>query len=298
MNNNISELHEQFCLEALHGHNRKPSTINWYKTAIDQLVRHLGGLERVDQLTTERLRQYLYYNREKRGWTSDTMLSQYKALKSFLKWCVERGHIPSDPISPIPKPRLEKKLPKRISRQDAIRVLDHSFGAPTSYRFERFRNHALLATLVYAGLRAQETLNLKFGHVDLMSGIIHVMQGKGGKDRIVPIVPTLRTVLQRYIDDRNRLGKQSEFFFTTLRGDRQFTYSGLRKVIDKVKRATGIAFSAHRLRHTFATLMLEGGCDLYSLQQMLGHADIKTTTIYLSASVGMLREQIGKHPLA
>jgi site-specific recombinase XerD len=201
------------------------------------------------------------------------MLSQYKALKSFFKWCVAGGYLFSNPITPIPKPKLERKLPKRISRQDAYRVLEHAFAAPTSYRFERFRNHAVLATMVFAGLRSQEVLNLKFGHVDLMNGILHVIQGKGGKDRIVPIVATLRSILQRYVEDRSRLGKQSVFFFTTLRGDRQFTYSGLRKVIEKVKRGTGVFFSAHRLRHTFATLMLEGGCDLFSLQQMLGHVD-------------------------
>ncbi len=91
--------------------------------------------------------------------------------------------------------------------------------------------------------------------------------------------------------------KQSVFFFTTLRGDGQYSYRAVTRLITRIKRLTGIKFSCHRLRHTFATLMLEGGCDLFSLQKMMGHSDIKTTTIYLSATVGMLQKQMLKHPM-
>lgn len=295
MKKDIITLHGQFCQEALLVRNFRPSTIQWYKKAIEQFLGH-AKIRYIEEMTTEQLRQYLYKKRLG-GWTADTFLNQYKALKAFLKWCVKNGYLATNPIDTIQTPKLEKKLPKRITEQEAQRVLDYAFHHDTTYRFERFRNRALMAVMLYTGLRAQEVLNLRMFDVDLTNRVIRVNQGKGAKDRLVPTSPALLRHLHDYLTDRKRLGKQSEWFFTTLRGDRPFTYSGLKRVVSKVKKGTGIEFSPHRLRHTFATLMLEGGCDLFSLQKMMGHSDIKTTTIYLSASINMLQEQIAKHPL-
>jgi site-specific recombinase XerD len=294
----ISTLHEQFCQTALLVRNFRPSTIRWYQDVLRQfLAFYEGRLKYLDDITTERLRQYLYNGRLKRDWTADTFLNHYKSLKSFLKWAVGQNYLPINPIATIEKPKLEKKLPKRITKQDAMMILEYVFNCPSEYRFKRFRDRAVFAIMIYAGLRSGETLSLKLHHVDMLNRLINIHCGKGAKDRIVPISGALHLFLQQYLDDRKRLGKQSDYFFTSLRGQGPFTYNGLKKVVDEVKAATKIEFSPHRLRHTFATLMLEGGCDLFSLQKMMGHSDIKTTTIYLSASVNMLQEQIMKHPL-
>ncbi len=203
----------------------------------------------------------------------------------------------SNPIDPIQKPRLEQKLPKSITKQDAQTILEYAFSIPSDYRFTRYRNRAMLAIMIYAGLRVSEVMNLKVSEIDLENRVIAVNGGKGGKDRLIPISSKLHEYLILYLGDCKRLKKTSIYLFTTLRGDGPVTMSGIKKMIDPIKKGTGINFSPHKLRHTFATLMLEGGCDLFSLQKMLGHSDIKTTTIYLSTSVGMLQEQIMKHPL-
>lgn len=298
MNTQLDRLLGDFCQEAL-VMNFRPTTVRWWRESMRMFVSHFGDdvVVHVDDVTHERLRSYLY---EKRlaGWTADTFSNRYRALKAFLKWCVQHGHLASNPIDGIERPRLEKKLPKRISADDAVRVLDYAFHGPVGYRFQRSRDRGVLAVMLYAGLRTSEVLNLKLGHVDIANRTLFVQCGKGAKDRMVPMNATLARHLGEYLSERTRLEKRSDYFFTTLRGDRQFTYSGLKRVINRVKAGTGVSFSAHRLRHTFATLMVEGGCDLFSLQQMMGHSDIKTTTIYLSATARMLQAQIAKHPLS
>ncbi|MBT3704149.1 tyrosine-type recombinase/integrase [Candidatus Peregrinibacteria bacterium] len=296
MKMNIKELHEQFCEEARVIRNLSPATIRWYKFSIGNFLKH-SGVEYLEEVSTEALRRYLYYGRIERHWTADTFINYYKGLKSFFKWCVSREYMESNPITPIEKPRLERKLPKRISKQEALKVLEYSFNMKTTYRFERYRNRAVFALMIYAGLRAKEVLCLKFSEVDLANDIISINGGKGGKDRVVPICRALRNILKEYLTDRKRLGRECPNFFTSIRGDIPFTYSGLKVVVRRVRVVTGVYFSSHRLRHTFATLMLEGGCDIYALSKMLGHSDIKTTTIYLSASVSHLQEQVLKHPL-
>lgn len=294
----VLKLHEEFCQEALLVKNFRPRTITWYQDAIKQFLKiYDNKIVFIEEITTSKLREYLYRKRQEGKWTADTFLNQYKALKSFLKWAEKNGYLAPNPILPIEKPKLEKKLPKRIAKQDALAILDYVFNMQGYYQFARYRNRAIFAIMIYAGLRAQETLNLKIRHVDMENRIINIFDGKGGKDRIIPMSSKLYEYLAYYLQDRQRLKKSSDFFFTTLRGGKAFTYSGLKNVVNKVKKNTGIQFSPHKLRHTFATLMLEGGCDLFSLQKMMGHSDIKTTTIYLSASVNMLQEQIGKHPL-
>ena len=298
MKNEISMLHEQFCHEALLIKNLSQRSVRWYKESISAFLKYYDyRFIKVREITTERLRQYLYEKRGVGSWSAETLLYHYKGLRAYLKWCVNRGHLKENPIEPVEKPRLEKKLPKRITKQEALRVIEYSFNCVSKYRFERYRNRAIFAVMIYAGLRASETLDLMVGHVDMLNRTLYVHMGKGAKDRIVPISSTLLRYLSEYLKDRERLKKKSPYLFTSLKGNTRFTYRGLSGVVRKIRKATGIHFSPHRLRHTFATLMLEGGCDLFSLQKMMGHSDIKTTTIYLSTSVSMLQEQIMKHPL-
>jgi len=239
----------------------------------------------------------MYNKRGNGSWGPETFLNQYKGIKLFLKWCVNKGYLEENPIVSIEKPKLPKRLPKRLTQQDSLMVLEYAFNMKTAYRFERYRNRAIFAVMLYAGLRANEVLSLKMGDVDMVNGIISVMRGKGGKDRIIPISPKLSGYFVEYLEDRSRLKKDSASFFVSLRGDDPLKYRALTRIVKRIKEKSGVDFTPHRLRHTFATLMLEGGCDLFSLQKMLGHSDIKTTTIYLSASVGMLQKQILKHPL-
>jgi len=140
-------------------------------------------------------------------------------------------------------------------------------------------------------------LHLKFTDVDIDNLTIFIRQGKGRKDRIIPISYSLAQILKKYVTERSRLHKTSPEFFSSLHGNIGFTDNGLKKLVDQIRKSSGITFTVHKLRHTFATLMLEGGCDIYSLAKMMGHSDIKTTTIYLAASAEHLRAQMTKHPL-
>jgi site-specific recombinase XerD len=133
--------------------------------------------------------------------------------------------------------------------------------------------------------------------LDIENMTIFVRQGKGSKDRIVPMSYTLALSLKSYLGYRRKLNKSCPEFFTSLIRNQAFTDSGLRRLVDQISKASGIEFTIHKLRHTFATLMLEGGCDIYSLSKMMGHSDIKTTTIYLAASAEHLRSQMTKHPM-
>jgi len=298
MQNTILDQHQQFCDECLYSRNYHPTTIKWYKEAINQFLRfHDGQITELHQITTERVRKWFYFKRSTGEWTADTLLGRYKALKAFFKWCVTNGYLKENPVSPIQKPHLDQKLPKSITKENAQMILDYAFNLPAKYRFTRYRNRAMLAVLIYTGLRLSEMLNLKMGEVDMENKMILVKAGKGGKDRMVPISVKLHEYIAQYLKDRNRLNKVSIYLFNTLHGNGPLTGNGVKCAVNAIKKGTGINFSPHKLRHTFATLMLEGGCDLFSLQKMLGHNDIKTTTIYLSTSVGMLQEQINKHPL-
>lgn len=133
--------------------------------------------------------------------------------------------------------------------------------------------------------------------VDVENLTIFVSQGKGSKDRIIPMSFTLAQSLRKYLEERKRMNKTCAEFFCSLTYNRGFTSHGLKRLVIQLRKASGVKFSVHKLRHTFATLMLEGGCDIYSLSKMMGHSDIKTTTIYLTASAEHLRSQMTKHPL-
>lgn len=292
----IPILLQRFCEYLLSIRGYSKDTIRRYKNVVTHYCKMMG-VSQIDQVSDDNVRELFYIGRTQRNWSANTFIVYHKTLLVFFRWCVKQGYLEKNPVVDIEKPRLEKKLPYKLTKQTAMKLLEIVNNYPYESKFLRYRNHAIFSTFIFCGLRKQELLNLKYTDIDLDNLTIFVRQGKGNKDRIVPMSYTLAQTLKKYLDERKRLNKTNPEFFSSSRGNMGFTVNGLKKLIDQVRIASNMKFSAHKLRHTFATLMLEGGCDIYSLSKMMGHSDIKTTTIYLSASADLLRSQMVKHPL-
>ena len=292
----IQILLQKFCDYSISIRGYSKDTVRRYRYVISCYCR-FAGVSEISQVTDDNVRAVFYMGRTERKWSVNTFIVYHKTLLVFFRWCVKNGYMEKNPILDIEVPRLEKRLPPKLTKQVTLRLLEVVYNYPYEYRFLRYRNHAIFSTFIFAGLRKQELLNLKFGDIDIENLTIFVRQGKGNKDRIVPISYSLAQSLKKYTEERKRLSKTNPEFFSSLRGNMGFTDNGLKKLVDQVRKSSGVIFSVHKLRHTFATLMLEGGCDIFSLSKMMGHSDIKTTTIYLAASAEHLRSQMTKHPL-
>ncbi len=292
----IQILSLQFCEHSQYMLGYSPYTIKRYKQAISYYCRQ-AWITKIEQVNEENIRAMFLHGRSVKHWKTNTYLGEYKSLMVFFRWCVKQGYLAENPVEKIEVPKLEKRLPPKLTKKESLWLLEVVYNYPYHDTFLRYRNHAIFAVLIFAGLRKQELLNLKLTDVDIDNLTLFVRQGKGNKDRIIPISYTLAQSLKRYLVERNRKVKTCQYFFVSLNLNQGFTNIGMRRIVERIRIASGLQFSVHKLRHTFATLMLEGGCDIYSLSRMMGHSDIKTTTIYLYASAEHLRSQITKHPL-
>lgn len=272
-------------------------TIRRYRQSIGFYIK-LTGIRTIEEVTEDNVRHLFFHGRTQRNWTPNTFICYHKSLLVFFRWCQAQGLLSDNPIEKIEKPKIEKKLPVRLTKQDAMRLLEIVYNYPTQYSFLRYRNHAIFATFLFAGLRKSELLHLRLTDIDLENLTLFVRQGKGNKDRLIPISYPLAESLKRYLHERVKAGKTCPEFFASLNRNNGLTDTGLKRLVENIRKVSGTKFSVHKLRHSFATLMLEGGCDIYSLSKMMGHSDIKTTTIYLSTTAEHLRSQISKHPLS
>lgn len=259
--------------------------------------RKRGDVKLVSDMNEKNARELLLQGRSVYNWKSSSYITFHKTLKRFIDWCLERNLIEGENfISKIAKPKLEKSLPKALAKEDAVRLLEFIENYPSQDDLTRRRNHAIFALFIYAGLRKKEALLLKLSDIDSENLTIFI-RGKGNKDRIVPMSITLASIIDKYIVERKKANKTCPELFVLRWKNRGLTVNGINNFKKIIQNESGIRFTIHGLRHTFATLMLEGGCDIYSLSKMMGHSDISTTTIYLSASSHHLRGQITKHPL-
>jgi len=135
-------------------------------------------------------------------------------------------------------------------------------------------------------------LSLRVEDVNLSSERIFIRDGKGSKQRYVPVHRKLKHILASYIKERKRLNKRSEYFFVGAQSDIVLGYKYLAQVCQKLSVYTGIKFTPHVLRHTAATEMLNQGIDIYKVSKILGHSDIKTTTIYLHVATENLQKSL------
>jgi integrase/recombinase XerD len=227
-----------------------------------------------------------------------TVQRKIACLRSFYRYLRREQILALDPTAELRGPRLGTRLPKVLSRDEVQALLRQPRGTSPM----ALRDRALLETMYACGLRASEAIALERSQVDLDAGIVRT-RGKGSKERIVPIGSVAQRSLRQYLEKgRPRLvGLRDEpLVFVNVRGE-GLSRQGLYKIIQRHARAAGLErkMSPHTLRHTFATHLLAGGCDLRSLQEMLGHADIGTTQIYTHLSPDRLREvYFEAHPRA
>lgn len=273
-----------------------PRTIKWFKDDFLWFQR-FANIECIEELTKELIESWIIKGKLEHNWAARTIRLRLSSLGLFLNWCVNERIIEENPCERIPKPKLPKSIPKSLTEDQVSKLMDWTKNYPYSYKFDRMRAIAIVSMFIYTGIRKAELMNLKFTDVDLESKTLFVRLGKCGKDRLIPLHPSLIEVLTDYVKDRKRLKKCCPYFFTSLSRDDKMGESAIKRLVHKLRSKSGIHFYPHLLRHTFATLMLEGGCNLYALSKMMGHSDIKTTTIYLGASKAHLQEQIVMHPI-
>jgi integrase/recombinase XerD len=219
-------------------------------------------------------------------------------LRSFYRHLRRESIRESDPTATITGPRRGRKLPRVLNRAEVQKLLDQPRGtAPTA-----LRDRALLELMYACGLRASEAIGIEVADIDLELAVLRA-RGKGSKERVVPIgraaIQAVRIYLER---GRPALvhGGVVAHLFVNFRGE-PLTRQGLYKIVRRHATSAGLAdrMSPHTLRHTFATHLLAGGCDLRSVQEMLGHADVATTQLYTHLSSDRLKDVYFKaHPRA
>ena len=219
-------------------------------------------------------------------------------LRSFYRHVRREGLLDSDPTATLSAPRRSRKLPDVLTRGEVDRLL----SAPRGTQPAAFRDRALLEVMYACGLRASELIGLEVVDVDLDEGLLRA-RGKGSKERLVPIGRAAVRALRAYLD-RGRpalvRGAGESRLFVNFRGG-ALTRQGLYKIVRRHAVAAGLTdrMSPHTLRHTFATHLLAGGCDLRSVQEMLGHADVSTTQVYTHLSSQRLKDVYFRaHPRA
>ncbi|MBA2428621.1 MAG: site-specific tyrosine recombinase XerD [Thermoleophilaceae bacterium] len=220
------------------------------------------------------------------------------SMRSFYRHLRREGLLESDPTVTLASPRRGARLPHVLSRDEVNLLLEQPHGTEPL----ALRDRALLETMYACGLRASEVVGLRVGDVDLEELTLRA-RGKGSRERIVPVGRTAATALRTYLA-RGRpvlVGARAErCLFVNFRGG-ALTRQGLYKIVQGHAARAGLAdrMSPHTLRHTFATHLLAGGCDLRAVQEMLGHADVATTQLYTHLSSDRLKDVYFRaHPRA
>jgi integrase/recombinase XerD len=272
-----------------------PRTINAYASDLAAFADFAedSGLE-AEGIAPDTITEYLG-RLSRRGLKRRSQARTLSALRGLFGHLRTERYLPADPTEDADSPRIQRTLPVVLTREEVERLL----AAPDPGTPRGMRDAAMLHTMYAAGLRVSELVSLRLSDMDLQAGFLAVT-GKGDKRRLVPIGEWAVAMIARYMEEsRPRWARPGEtaVFLTNRRAP--MTRQAFWLVIRRYAAAAGIrkALSPHKLRHSFATHLLEGGADLRSVQAMLGHVDISTTQIYTHVTTDhILRVHRKYHP--
>ncbi|MBC7229166.1 MAG: tyrosine recombinase XerC [Actinobacteria bacterium] len=284
--------------------NLSPETLRAYREDLrvfEEFCRRAGA-EEPAEVDHRLLRRYLA-NLQTRGYARSTVARRASSVKGFFRFLTLRGYLRADPSLALSPPRRERRLPRAL-RLEEIEGAEEKHALHV-YRTS-LRDMAVIELLYATGMRVGELSGLDLEDLDMRRGEVRVL-GKGRKERVIPVHDAALQLVGRYLEkERPALaanspdGAAERALFLNLRGGR-LSDRGVRRVVERFFRELegGRRVSPHTLRHSFATHMLQGGADLRTVQELLGHVDLSTTQIYTHLDKGQLKEVFFRtHPRA
>lgn len=275
-------------------------TLSSYRSDLEQFrlfLEESGARSRVKDIDVLEIRSFLARLHEG-GAARSTIARKLAAIRTFFRYLNREGKLTRNPARLVGTPRLDKKVPPRLEQSEMERLLD----APDVSTPLGRRDLAFLELLYATGLRVGELVSLDLSSCDFDERLVRVL-GKGRKERIVPLGEPAADALRAYLRERRLLvqnGPGTDALFLNARGGR-LTARSVRRLLERYVRQTALqkGLSPHSLRHAFATHLLERGCDLRSIQELLGHESLSTTQKYTNLSAQRLLDVYEKtHPKA
>lgn len=284
-------------LENLAVKNMAPHTINGRRLALIAFLRWCQerDLIRPQEMTRPILESYqrwMYRHRKTNGnpLGFTTQRGRMVAIKDYFRWLCRQNVLLSNPASDLEMPRNVRKLPQgTLGESEIERIL----AQPDTYQMLGIRDRAILETFYSSGIRRTELVKLQLTDLIRERSVLFIRQGKGGKDRVVPIGTRALTWISKYLDEvRPELinDRREQTLFLSGYGDSALSADYLTRLVAAYIRQAGIkSGGCHLFRHSCATHMLENGADIRFIQQMLGHANLSTTQIYTEVSIKQLQ---------
>ena len=245
----------------------------------------------LEKRTTTDLRRFFLHLKRDRSYAPRSLHRKICSLKSFYKFLKKEAFISINPAENIESPKIPKSLPKTISIDEALLLLN----AP-----KNLRDRAVLYLLYGTGMRVSELSDLDVENLDLKNRLIRIVEGKGNKDRLIPLPDLIIPIIQEYLDTRRNDNNSSALILN--RSGKRLTSRSIQRLVKKYKEQTNLQekkVTPHTLRHAFATHLLANSVDIRVIQELLGHASLSTTQLYTHVSLEHLRKSYDLgHPLS
>ena len=288
---------EEFLNYLEYERNYSYNTIIAYKNNINKFFMYCknNNINNIDNIDYGFIRNYISYLYDN-NYQAKSISRMISALRSYFKYLHKEDKIKSNPLDLITSPKLEKKLPKYLTINEIEKILnavkiDDKIG---------IRDAFILELLYVSGIRVSELTNIKLSDINNTENKIKIM-GKGSKERIVFYGTRGRDLLNKYLSVRSEFLKYPNDYLILSNTGRKINPREIRNIINRIKVKAGVEIniSPHTFRHTFATHMLNEGADLRSVQELLGHENLSTTTIYTHLTNEKVRRTyLNTHPRA
>lgn len=288
------DLTDAFTAHLLLERSLSPNTVNGYAIDVRHLLDFLEEKEiEIADVKEEHLHELLSTLRDL-GISPRSQARMIAGIRSYFKFLILEKIIDKDPSELLESPTLPRELPDVLSVQE----IDAMIAAIPREKEEALRNEAIIETLYGSGLRVSELVDARISRLSLTDALL-IVEGKGSKQRMVPLSPTAVELISEWLPQRNRLNIKpsgQDVIFLNRRGA-PLTRVMVFYIIRDLARMAGIQkkVSPHTLRHSFATHLLEGGANLRAIQEMLGHESIATTELYLHLDRSRLRRELLTH---
>lgn len=299
----MSDWRNEF-IKSLMERKASPSTIRAYQTDLELWARYLARKSQTDPHKIDKnvVRGYLTQLKDQ-NLKSNSYLRKLSSLRSFFRFLVAMEHLPVNPVANLASPRKDRRIPNFLTQDELEKVIVALCRVKNP--LAAARNRAWIELVYSSGIRVAESASLNIEDIDFWNRTLRVV-GKGNKERLVPIGQTALKAIRDYARLRKedvlaRPGRQTRPLFLNLRFGTRLTTRAMHQMIQEAARFAGVRrrISPHVVRHTFATHLVDAGCDLRSVQEMLGHKSLSTTQIYAHVTPERLNRVYKKaHPRA